>query len=102
MSKKRKGLHASDKAQKLRYSVEVRHSKNRKKKIEKHTAKHPNDMQAVECFVNYARTVFPYRRNKGRGATVPLQKKFKVIKYAFGYLPKSMQEVMTEALECQS
>ena len=42
-----------------RYQNESRYSKNRKKDLEKHLEKHPNDKQAKEG----VRTIFEYRRN---------------------------------------
>lgn len=87
-----KGLHISDKNARLAYKNENRHSKNRAIKLKRHIKNNPGDENAEKCLNKYIKLGFPYRRVKAGSNGYPKQKKFKIIKSAFGYLPKSMGE----------
>jgi len=90
-TKKIKGARKSRKAHLLAYKNENKHSKNRKIKLTKHIANHPNDANAQRCMEQYQKLGFPYRRVKPGDKINPPKKKFKPFG-CFGYTPLSIRD----------
>lgn len=84
---KRKGQHASDKAQGLRYTAENRHSKNRMTRLLKHCSINENDKIAEKALNKCPVSGFPYRRQiPGILGNKTKQRKFKIITAGYGHI----------------
>lgn len=91
---KGKSKSVSDKNQYTAYKSENRLMKNRMRRIIRHIINFPEDLIAKKALEKMEKNGVPYRRKKPQGHGFPPQKKVKKIKYAYGYIPKSLSQNM--------
>jgi len=90
-----KVAHTSKKAQHIAYNVENHYMKNRMRRIIRHVINSPNDTTAKKALDKFEKSGITFRRKTPKGHGFPAQKKVKVIKYGYGYLPRTIKSQLS-------